>query len=217
MSPSILLGRRTRAMRLVLVVVFVALVVRLVSVQEFSHQHYASLSASELTQTVTVPAVRGGIYDRNGEVLAESVTKQTVVADPLLITHPAAIAAALSPVLGIPTDQLRAELTEHSGFVYLAHRVPDAVAAKVTALEPDRHQPGARVPAGEPDGQLALPVVGYGRLERERGRRASSTSTRAMLAGQAGTKSLMRGARTGWPCPERQRPRRRPSPGPGSS
>ncbi len=89
-------------MRLVLVVVFLALVVQLVNVQEFSHHHYASLSASELTQTVTVPAVRGGIYDRNGEVLAESVTKQTVVADPLLITHPAATADALAPVLGTP-------------------------------------------------------------------------------------------------------------------
>jgi len=34
----------------------------------------------------------------------------------------------------VPTDQLRAELTENSGFVYLAHRVSDAVAAKVTSL-----------------------------------------------------------------------------------
>ena len=88
MSPSILLGRRSRAMRLVLMIVFVAMIVQLINVQEFSHRHYASLSASELTQTVSVPAVRGGIYDRNGEVLAESVTKQTVVADPMLITHP---------------------------------------------------------------------------------------------------------------------------------
>ena len=102
MSPALLLGRRTRAMRLVLVIVFITLMARLVAVQEFSHQHYASLSASELTQTVAVPAVRGGIYDRNGEVLAESVTSQTVVADPLLITHPAATAEALSPVSGCP-------------------------------------------------------------------------------------------------------------------
>ena len=147
-------------MRLVLVLVFMALVARLVQVQEFGHQHYASLSASELTQTVTIPAVRGGIYDRNGEVLAESVTKQTVVADPLLITHPATIAAALSPVLGIPTDRLRTELTEPSGFVYLAHRVPNAVAAKVTALSLTGINLVPEAQRVEPDGQLALPVVG---------------------------------------------------------
>jgi cell division protein FtsI (penicillin-binding protein 3) len=114
-SPSVLLGRRTRAMRLVLVAVFLALVARLVAVQDLSHQHYAALSTSELTQRVAVPAVRGGIYDRNGEVLAESVTKQTVIADPLLITAPAPIADALSPLLGVPTAELRAELTERSG------------------------------------------------------------------------------------------------------
>ncbi len=87
-------------MRLALVVIFLAMVIQLINVQEFSHRHYASLSASELNQTVTVPAVRGGIYDRNGEVLAESVTKQTVVADPLIIKHPGATADALAPVLG---------------------------------------------------------------------------------------------------------------------
>ena len=47
-------------MRLVLVVVFIVLVVRLISVQEFSHQHYASLSTSQLTQTVTVNACLNG-------------------------------------------------------------------------------------------------------------------------------------------------------------
>ena len=86
-------------MRLVLALVFITLAARLISVQELGHQRYASLSASQLTQTVSIPAVRGGIYDRNGEVLADSVNKQTVVADPMLITHPAATADALSPVL----------------------------------------------------------------------------------------------------------------------
>jgi cell division protein FtsI (penicillin-binding protein 3) len=177
-------------MRLVLVIVFLALIVQLINVQEFSHQHYASLSASELTQTVSVPAVRGGIYDRNGEVLAESVTKQTVVADPMLITHPAATADALSPVLGLPTDQLRAQLTERSGFVYLAHRVPDRVAAEVTALnltginlvpEPQRVQP---------DGQLALPVVGTVNWNGD-GASGLEYQYQSLLAGKAGAKSLM--------------------------
>ncbi|MBV8463047.1 MAG: hypothetical protein JO368_07125, partial [Acidimicrobiales bacterium] len=134
MSPAVLLGRRARALRLVLVVVFLAIVGRLVAVQELSHQHYAALSTSELTQQVSVPAVRGGIYDRSGEVLAETVTKNTVVADPLIITHPQTVAAQLAPVLGVSADPLLAQLTEHSGFVYLAHRVPDAVASAVNHL-----------------------------------------------------------------------------------
>ncbi len=177
-------------MRLGLAVVFVALAVRLVAVQEFSHQHYAALSASELTQTVSVPAVRGGIYDRNGEVLAESVTRQTVVADPLLIAHPVPIADALAPVLGVPLSTLLVELTERSGYVYLAHRVPDAVAAKVSALR----LPGINLIAEsqrvEPDGVLAQPVVGSVGYDGS-GTSGLEYQYQALLAGQAGSKSLL--------------------------
>ena len=41
MSPSVLLGRRARALRIIVLLVFVAMALRLVDVQEFSHQHYA--------------------------------------------------------------------------------------------------------------------------------------------------------------------------------
>ena len=163
---------------------------RLVAVQDFSHQHYAALSKSELTQQVSVPAVRGGIYDRSGEVLAESVTKQTVVADPLLITHPAPIADKLSPLLGISADQLRSELTEHSGFVYLAHRVSDQVAAAVTKL----HLPGINlVPESqrvEPDGLLAEPVVGSVGYDGS-GSSGLEYQYQSTLAGKAGSEDLM--------------------------
>ncbi len=190
MSPSILLGRRTRAMRLVLAAVFLALVARLVAVQDLSHQHYAALSKSELTQQVSVPAVRGGIYDRSGEVLAESVTKQTVVADPLLITSPAPIAATLAPLLGVSADQLRAELTERSGFVYLAHRVSDQVAAQVSK----DHLPGINlVPESqrvEPDGLLAEPVVGTVGYDGS-GSSGLEYQYQSLLAGKAGSEDLM--------------------------
>jgi cell division protein FtsI/penicillin-binding protein 2 len=177
-------------MRLMLVVIFLALIIQLVNVQELSHQHYASLSASQLTQTVSVPAVRGGIYDRNGEVLAESVTKQTVVADPLLITHPASLADALAPVLGIPNDTLRAKLTEHSGFVYLAHRVSDAVAAQVTALNLTGINLIPESQRVEPVGQLASPVVGTVAWD---GSGASGLEYQydSLLAGKAGSQNLM--------------------------
>jgi cell division protein FtsI (penicillin-binding protein 3) len=191
-SPAVLLNRRTRAMRLVLVLVFLALAARLVSIQEFSHQHYATLSSAELTQSVSVPAVRGGIYDRNGEVLAESVTKQTVVADPLLITHPAATADALAPVLGLPTDQLLGELTEHSGFVYLAHRVPADVATKVSGLNLTGINLVPESQRVEPDGQLAAPVVGTVNWAGN-GASGLEYQYQSQLAGKAGSVNLLQG------------------------
>ncbi len=190
MSPSVLLSRRTRAVRLILILVFAALVARLVSVQEFAHQQFASLSTSELTQTVSVPAVRGGVYDRNGEVLAESVTKQTVVADPLLITHPATMAQALSTVLGLPADQLQAQLTERSGFVYLAHRVSSQVATKVASLNLTGINLVPETQLVEPDGLLAAPVVGTVGWNGA-GSSGLEYQYQSLLAGTAGSEDLM--------------------------
>ena len=91
---------------------------------------------------------------------------------------------------GCPTTGSGPQLTEHSGFVYLAHRVADGVAARITALnltginlvpEPQRVQP---------DGQLALPVVGTVNWNGD-GASGLEYQYQSLLAGKAGTKSLM--------------------------
>ena len=146
--------------RLAIVLVFVVLALRLVAVQAISSGHYAKIATSELKTQVQVPAQRGGIFDRNGAVLAISVPRSTIVADPFQILHPATEADVLAPVLGLPQSQVKAGLSEHSGFVYLAKRVPDGVASKVKALDlagitilPDTQRL-------YPAGQLAAPLIG---------------------------------------------------------
>jgi len=141
-------------------VVFLVIAGRLVIVQVLSGSRYSSIGASEVTGVVQVPAVRGGIFDRNGAVLATSVPRTTIVADPFLIHHPGAEAAALSPVLGVSVATLRSEVSEDSGFVYLAHKVDGTVAKQVGDLNlvginllPDSQ----RV---DPAGQLASPLLG---------------------------------------------------------
>jgi len=143
-----------------LVLIFVVIAGRLVIVQGLSGARYSSIGVAEVTSTVQVPAVRGGIFDRNGAVLATSVPRTTIVADPFLIHHPDVEAAALAPVLDVPQKTLRNEMSEHSGFVYLAHKVGNGEANAVTKLNlvginllPDSQ----RV---DPAGQLASPVLG---------------------------------------------------------
>jgi cell division protein FtsI/penicillin-binding protein 2 len=152
--------RRMGVMRVVVILLFAALAVRLIGVQVFSSGRYSAMGAAEVNTAVHVPAVRGGIYDRNGAALALSVARSNVVADNFLIRHPAPVARALSSVLGVSTRTLNADLSEHSGFVYLAKEVGSTVANKVTALA----LPGINVlPATErmdPAGTLAAPLVG---------------------------------------------------------
>jgi cell division protein FtsI (penicillin-binding protein 3) len=189
-SPAVLLSRRTRAMRLVLVVVFLLMILRLVQVQEFGNQHYAAISRAQLTETITVPPIRGGIYDRNGEVLAETVTRQTVVADPQIITDPTSLAATLSPLLGISTGTLRAELTEPSGFVYLAHRVPDSVAAKIAKWNLNGINLVPESQRVVPVGGLAQPVIGNVGWNGN-GTSGIEYQLQSLLAGRPGTTNLL--------------------------
>jgi cell division protein FtsI/penicillin-binding protein 2 len=152
--------RRLGVIRLVIVAVFLVIAGRLMIVQGLSGSRYSSIGAAEVTSTVEVPATRGGIFDRNGAVLATSIPRTTIVGDPFLIHHPGAEAAALAPVLGLTESTLHRELTEHTGFVYLAHKVGNEVAKEVGKLNlvginllPDSE----RV---DPAGPLASPVIG---------------------------------------------------------
>jgi cell division protein FtsI (penicillin-binding protein 3) len=172
-------------MRVVVVLVFAALALRLVGVQVFSSGRYAAMGAREIDQTVTVPAVRGGIYDRNGAALALSVPRSNVVADDFQIRQPAPVARALAPLLGVSNATLRSELTEHSGFVILASEVGDTVSSKVNALT----LPGITVqPTTErldPAGSLAAPLIGTVGAEGS-GQSGLEYKYNSLLAGKTG-------------------------------
>jgi len=172
--------------RIVLVVVFVGLGLRLVAVQAFSSNFYAKKSASELVNTVQVPAQRGGIFDRNGAVLAISVPRWTVVGDPFLIKDPGREANGLAQVLGLPEAQIETQLSEHSGFVYLAHRVTKSVADKVQGLNLAGISLLADTERVDPAGQLAQPVVGAVGSENS-GQSGLEYQFNSLLAGKGGT------------------------------
>jgi cell division protein FtsI/penicillin-binding protein 2 len=175
--------------RVIVCLVFLAIAGRLVMVQILSGSRYSTIGASEVTSVVAVPAVRGGIFDRNGAVLAASVPVTDVVADPFLIHHPATEAAALAPVLDEPEATLQKDMRFHSGFVYLAHKVGSAVAKAVGRLNlvginllPD----SKRV---DPAGQLAAPVVGEVGAEGT-GLSGLEYQYNNLLGGQSGTERI---------------------------
>ena len=92
-------------------------------------------AATQQVSTVTVPAPRGAITDRNGAELALSESADDVVADPYLIKAPATAAAELSSALRMPQLTVLSRLTRpHTGYVLLAHLVPSAQAAAIAKL-----------------------------------------------------------------------------------
>src|SRR5579864_7621268 len=81
---------RARAFILLLVIAaaFLVICARLVMIQGVHSSRYLAAGGSEWEQTVTLPAERGAILDRNGYELAMSVPQTTIYADPHQVSDP---------------------------------------------------------------------------------------------------------------------------------
>jgi cell division protein FtsI (penicillin-binding protein 3) len=164
---------------------FAAICVKLVMIQGVNSATYLAAGGSEWEQTVVLPGERGAILDRNGYELAMSVPQTTIYADPHQVSDPRAEAAALAPILGVGQTTLENELSEVSGFVYLARTVDDATAKKVAALDlagvNSLQEPKRFYPAG----QLAKPLLGSVGTDGN-GLGALEYQYNSILAGHAG-------------------------------
>ncbi|HET6627295.1 MAG TPA: penicillin-binding protein 2 [Nocardioidaceae bacterium] len=112
--------------------------VRLFQLQGIDAQAYAAKAeANDATglETITLPATRGSIVDRNGMPLAESVDGMMIVADPTLTAeHANAIAKILANRLDIDYFETLTKLRDDdTQFRYIARRVPSATARAVVA------------------------------------------------------------------------------------
>lgn len=158
------LSQRTRtrlfALLGVFAIAFAAITARLVWVQGVGRSRYQAFGAGEDVRSVVLPAVRGGIFDRNGRELAFSRLRSTVFADPHQIRHPGAEAHSLAPLLGTTVAALTAKLSLRAGYVPLAQGLSRAKATAVANL----YLPGIAIGQAPqryyPAGQLAQPLLG---------------------------------------------------------
>ena len=190
LGTDVTFHRRTRLVRLILVLALLGLVVRLVAVQILDSGSYAAAARDESSRAVTLPALRGGIYDRNGSPLALSVPTDDVIADDFQIQHPVELAAALAPLVGVPAATLAPELHEHSGYVVVARQISQSAAQKISG---DAF-PGITLVADArrvvTNGQLALPVVGFTNAAGQ-GAAGLEYGDNSLLSGTPGKETLL--------------------------
>lgn len=98
---------------------FILLAIRLFAVQVVDHAHYAALSVGQVRQDIVTTALRAGIYDRTGQILAVSQPTSLVIADDFQIAHPRTEAAAMAPFVHVPVNKLAPLLAEHHGYVII--------------------------------------------------------------------------------------------------
>lgn len=161
--PAAVSVRRLRIMGAGMLLASGALGMRLFQLQLLSGQRYVTYGASQITQSVTLTPTRGSIVDRNGHVLAMSVTKSDVCVDPGLVRNAVAEAATLAPILQLPTSLIYQRLSGPGAFAYLRRQVGGGMAGEIRSHA--AQLPGVYlVPAPArvaPNGSLALPLLGY--------------------------------------------------------
>jgi len=184
-----LAGKRLRVIQVAVLCGAALLVVQLVNLQVVRSSYFQGRSASQLLRDVTVPALRGPIYDRNGQPLAMSIPTKIVVADDYQISQPLTEAAALAPLLGVSASSLVPKLEERHGYVILDEQLPVATAAIVardafpgiTLLDSSQR--------ANPDGSLAASVLG-GNYASGAGSAGLEYQYQQLLAGQSGDERL---------------------------
>jgi cell division protein FtsI (penicillin-binding protein 3) len=152
-----------------------------------------SLRKAAATQQLTyepVPAQRGTISDRNGIDLAVSEPAQDISATPYLVKNPLEAAGKLAPLLGQPQAKLLRELSEHSGFVYLARALPAKQARAVMALKIAGVAGAPVMRRVYPRGALAAQVLGVVGTEGN-GLSGLEYSSNALLHGRSGERRVV--------------------------
>ncbi|MGH9303894.1 MAG: peptidoglycan D,D-transpeptidase FtsI family protein [Acidimicrobiales bacterium] len=153
-------SRRLVVLFIVLSCLLSGLAIKALDVQVLNGRRYAAYGESELTRTVALPAVRGTVYDRAGDILAVSVPRVDVVADDFEVNKPVIGLRQLGRLLGIPEARLRHLLSLKSGYVPLAYKVAAATEDKIRALDLPYVSFAADPLRSDPEGRLFSPVLG---------------------------------------------------------
>jgi len=129
---------RSRILTLMALVLsaYLVLLGRLAYWQIWRHADMARLAAAYHDDTITLPAARGNIIDRNGALLVTNTPVFSIFASPDQISaaQRPAIATRLAPLLQLTSDEVQAKLSTARQFVYLARRVPASVAQQLDSM-----------------------------------------------------------------------------------
>jgi cell division protein FtsI (penicillin-binding protein 3) len=142
-----------------------AIEARLVYLQVYRHDEYVSKAVRQHNRTLTVPAMRGEIVDRDNRVLATSVDVATIYAVPSEIDDPKGTASALCKALEDCGADLKASLVDRLStskpFQYVKRHVSPEEAEAVRALKLDGIGFMTESHRFYPNRQLLGPTLGY--------------------------------------------------------
>jgi cell division protein FtsI (penicillin-binding protein 3) len=183
---------RSRLVLVVLFVAFAALAVRAVWLQGMSTQFLQQQGKSRYERTLELPATRGKIMDRHGQVLASSLPVKAVWAIPEdVLKSPPAKLRELARLLEMPEKELHKKLDSDRTFVYLKRQVEMDVIAQIEKLKIEGIDTRKEYKRFYPQGEVMTHMVGFTNVE-DAGQESMELAQQKTLVGVPGSRRVIK-------------------------
>lgn len=183
---------RSRLVLFVLFAAFAALAVRALWLQGVSTQFLQKQGKSRYERLVELPAARGKIMDRNGQVLASSLPVKAVAAFPKeVLNAPDDKLAELARLLEMPLSEVRTKLDPKRSYVYLKRQVEMDKVEQIEKLKIDGIDTRKEYKRYYPQGEVMTHMVGFTNVE-DRGQEGMELFHQKALMGVPGSRRVIR-------------------------
>jgi cell division protein FtsI (penicillin-binding protein 3) len=196
-TSSPLLASRTPVWRSKFVVAaiafsFVGLAARAAFIQVVSNDFFQKQGQVRFARTLEMPANRGRILDRNGQILASSVLAPSIWAIPEDVERDRVQLQRLAKLLGMSLTELNRRLEdEDKSFVWLKRQVEESVAGQIAALNLKGVYQRKEYKRQYPEGEAAAHVVGFTNVE-DNGQEGVELAFNKTLAGRSGSRRVIK-------------------------
>ncbi|MYM21727.1 penicillin-binding protein 2 [Duganella sp. FT135W] len=183
---------RSRVVLFVLFAAFAALAGRALWLQGLSTQFLQKQGEIRYARTLELPATRGKITDRDGQVLASSVPVKAIWAIPDDVQEAApAKLKQLAKLLDMSDAELQKKLDSDRSFVYLKRQVEQDVADQITKLGIEGIQTRKEYKRFYPQGEVTTHVVGFTNVE-DQGQESMELAQQKTLQGITGSRRVIK-------------------------
>ncbi|RZI86437.1 MAG: penicillin-binding protein 2 [Rubrivivax sp.] len=170
---------------------FMVLIGRAAWIQIIHNDFYLQQGASRYERRIELPANRGRILDRNGELLASSVPVVSLWAIPKDFEATPSQFKALAKLLDMKSAELKKRLDGNQNFAWLRRQVDDDVAQRVAALDIKGVHEIKENKRQYPEGEAAAHIVGFTNIEDE-GQEGIELAYQKQLVGRDGVRHVIK-------------------------
>ncbi|WP_310609987.1 penicillin-binding protein 2 [Limnohabitans sp.] len=171
---------------------FLGLVARAAYVQVIDNAFFKRQGTVRFVRTLDLPANRGRILDRNGNILASSVPVPSIWANPEDIERDPVKLKALAKLLGMTGAELDKKLQDEDKiFVWLKRQVDESVAKDIAALKIKGVYDRKEYKRIYPEGESVAHVVGFTNVENL-GQEGVELTFNKDLGGRAGSRRVIK-------------------------